>query len=200
MSWVPEHEYSDPGQGTVLPPGSVIGLFFSAAFLAGCLTLLFLAMRGVMELGGMVASGGPYAIEHPAPGWVWLFPVTIIAGLISAFAHAKFQHDAGGPPMALLAWPALFLSLGYNFLDFGLNPPGKGAGVAWAWLVCAIMFFGLALGPVVMAIFKALPALRAGSAKPVAPSGKGAFLILWNVAAAALGVWGGVFLFRVMSR
>jgi hypothetical protein len=29
-------------------------------------------MRPLMRLGGMVASGGPYAIAHPAPHWVAL--------------------------------------------------------------------------------------------------------------------------------
>lgn len=39
----------------------------------------------------------------------------------------------------LLAWPALFLSLGWNFLEFGLDPPG-GGGPEWGWLICAIVF------------------------------------------------------------
>ena len=42
------------------------------------LTLLYQGMRAIMYLGGFVASGGPYAIAHPAPGWVWIVPVSII--------------------------------------------------------------------------------------------------------------------------
>ena len=39
------------------------------------------------------------------------------------------------------AWPALFLSLGWNFLDYGLDPPGGDDGLVWGWLVCAVLFF-----------------------------------------------------------
>jgi hypothetical protein len=59
------------------------------------------------------------------------------------------------PNFALLAWSALFLSLGWNFLEFGLDAPDSDGGLAWGWLVCAIVF----------AFMGALPA--AGVIKPV---------------------------------
>ena len=37
-----------------------------------------------------------------------------------------------------LAWPGLFLSLGWNFLEFSFAPPG--GGFAWGWLVCGVVF------------------------------------------------------------
>ena len=34
---------------------------------AACLTVLFLCMRSVMDIGGSCASGGPYEIANPCP-------------------------------------------------------------------------------------------------------------------------------------
>ncbi|MCC7365406.1 MAG: SHOCT domain-containing protein [Dehalococcoidia bacterium] len=40
-----------------------------------------------------------------------------------------------------LSWSALFLSLGWNFLEYGLDPPGNGTSAdAWGWLLCAVIF------------------------------------------------------------
>ena len=36
-----------------------------------------------------------------------------------------------------LAWPGLFLSLGWNFLEFAFLPQG---GLAWGWLICGVVF------------------------------------------------------------
>jgi hypothetical protein len=57
----------------------------------------------------------------------------------------------GGPYAALplLAWPALFLSLGWNFLEFGVQPPG--GGLAWGWLVPGVMFVLMGGGPLWLA-------------------------------------------------
>jgi Short C-terminal domain len=55
-------------------------------------------------------------------------------------------------------WPALFLSLGWNFLEFGLDPPGPG-GLEWGWLVCAVVFFvmgGVPLAAVLPALWRRL--------------------------------------------
>jgi hypothetical protein len=45
----------------------------------------------------------------------------------------------------LLAWSMLFLSLGWNFLEFGLHAPG-GGGLAIGWLVSAAAFFAMGGG------------------------------------------------------
>jgi hypothetical protein len=41
--------------------------------------------------------------------------------------------------LAALAWPALFLSLGWNFLEYGIAPPGSG-GIVWGWLIPGVVF------------------------------------------------------------
>lgn len=122
------------------------------------ITLLYLGMRSIMEIGGACASGGPFVPVQPCPKGV---PLLMFAGIwggiifLGIYVWQAFKNHV--PSLLALAWPALFLSLGWNFLEFGLDPPG-GGGLEWGWLVCAIVF-GLMGG---------LPLLFA--AKPVARS------------------------------
>jgi hypothetical protein len=110
-----------------------------------CLALVFLAMHGIMELGGLVAAGGPYGIAHPAPEWVGLLPVAIVCGMAAVGINVLAAHRAEGFTLVLPSWCALFLSLGWNSLEFGLSPPG--GGTAWSWLVCAVVFALMGLSP-----------------------------------------------------
>jgi hypothetical protein len=109
-------------------------------------------MRAVMDIGGACASGGPYVPVRPCPDGV---PVLMIGGIwggiifLGVYAWQAFKNHI--PNFLGFAWPALFLSLGWNFLDFGLDPPGQG-GLEWGWLTCAIVF-GLMGGlPLVFAL------------------------------------------------
>ena len=116
-------------------------IFVSLAGVAAGITCLYLGMRAVMEIGGACAEGGAFEIRQPCPKGV---PVLILGGLwggIACVAVYVFQTIKHSVPSFLgLIWPALFLSLGWNFLEFGLNPPGEDAGVAVGWLVCAVLF------------------------------------------------------------
>jgi hypothetical protein len=50
--------------------------------------------------------------------------------------------------LLFLAWPGLFLSLGWNFLDFGVRPPGGAPGeVEWSWIFCGVVFVLMGGGP-----------------------------------------------------
>ena len=116
----------------------IAGLTFS-------LTILWLSMRAVMGIGGACASGGPYvpAVECPDVV-VALTPLSIFGLFIFGGLAAWGGSRLGGAwsALILLAWPALFLSLGWNFLEFGLRPPGGEPGeVVWSWLFCAVVFF-----------------------------------------------------------
>ena len=126
-------------------------LLVGLAGFSACLTLLFLAMRSVMEVGGACADGGPYVSAQPCPkGVAWIMPGSIWAGL--AFLAIYAFHTMGGPNLTLLAWPALFLSLGWNFLEYGLDPPFEGLG--WGWLVCAAIFFAMGAAPLFVLLSK----------------------------------------------
>ena len=124
-------------------PVAMVGSFLGLAMLACGLTLLYLGMREVMEIGGACAEGGPYQTRQECPdgapealfGGAW-------GGLIGAGIFALSARALGGSYTRLLlwAWPALFLSLGWNFLEYGLDPPGGTEGAVAGWLVCAVLF------------------------------------------------------------
>lgn len=133
----------------------LIGIF---GFSMG-LTLLYHAMRGVMKLGGFVASGGPYAISHPAPDWVWIFPVSILASVIFIALNQVNARRIGGINLMALLFPAVFLSLGWNFFQFAFNPPGSG-GLAWGWLICAILFALMGGVPLLVLIASSINSIR----------------------------------------
>ncbi|MEX2548274.1 MAG: SHOCT domain-containing protein [Chloroflexota bacterium] len=107
-----------------------------------CLTLVFLAMRAVMDVGGFCAEGGPYVIETHCPEGV---PLVLIGGIFGLFGFGGLMAWKGsivGEPygaLVLLAWPALFLSLGWNFVEYALNPP-PGEGIVWGWLIPGVLF------------------------------------------------------------
>src|SRR3712207_7813523 len=45
-------------------------IFVGVAGMAACLTLVFLGMRAVMDVGGACADGGPFVIDTPCPDGV----------------------------------------------------------------------------------------------------------------------------------
>ena len=120
------------------------------AGLAACLTLIFLSMRAVMDVGGFCAEGGPYEIQTHCPeGTVLLVPLSIFGGLGSAALAGWKGAQIGGPFAGLvaLAWPALFISLGWNFLEYGLWPPGDEGGIVWGWLIPGVIFEAMGILP-----------------------------------------------------
>lgn len=121
---------------------TIIGLFL---FSAG-LTLLFLGMRAVMMVGGFCAEGGPYEIAVPCPkGITTLMPLSIVSMLIGCALYF-FSHLENGPRWGFLAWSALFISLGWNFMEFALYPP-QGGDVVISWIVCGVLFIVMGVGP-----------------------------------------------------
>jgi hypothetical protein len=50
------------------------GIAICSAWITAGITLLNLAGRVVMSLGGFVASGGPYAITHPESTYILIGP------------------------------------------------------------------------------------------------------------------------------
>ena len=113
--------------------GALPWIFVTLLGVAAGVTVVFLVMRVLMKTGGSCASGGPYVSTRPCPDVVWLMPVGIVAGAILALVYF-LKKPARAPSFASLFWPALFLSLGWNFFEFGLSPP-DGTGLAWGFLV-----------------------------------------------------------------
>lgn len=112
--------------------------FVGLAGASGSLTILFLCMRSVMDVGGVCVSGNSATtirVQCPV-GVPGLMIGSIFGGLIFLGIYAI---SVVGPNLTLFAWPALFLSLGWNFLEYGISPPG-GGGPSFGWLFCAAIF------------------------------------------------------------
>ena len=169
-----------------------------------CLTCIFLSMRGVMDLGGFVAKGGPYAIAHPAPDWIWVIPVSIFAGLIFGFFYAVGANKIGGVNIVIVGWSVLFLSLGYNFMAYGFNPPKGMDDPAWGWIICWICFWLMGGIPVLIWIWALIKRLFRGRAD--SGSGAGSLsmarvfaVTVTHVAAFAAGIFLAVTFFRTLA-
>lgn len=154
------------------------------------ITCLYLGMRGIMRLGGMVASGGPYAIEHPAPAWVWIMPLSIIFGMVCFFLNLFTGPDDDGINLMALAWPGVFLPLGWNFLEFAFPQTGV-HGLVWGWLVCGLVFVLMGGLPLLFA-FKA--ARERMKLRRQSGAGLGAYVVQWLLVAG--GVVLGILFFR----
>jgi len=123
--------------------GDVVLYAVGVVGLVACLTLLFLGMRAVMDIGGYCADGGPYEINQHCPEGIPLVMILGVFGLFGFGALMGWKGVAIGGVYAglvLLAWPALFLSLGWNFLEYAFNPPGDESGIVWGWLIPGVLF------------------------------------------------------------
>ena len=139
----------------------------SLALVTACITVLFLTMRSVMDIGGFCASGGPYEIATPCPDGIPLLMMgSIWIGLGAAFLYGFQASKRGAVNLAGLLWPALFLSLGWNFLEYGVDPP-FGGGLAWGWLIPGVLFVLMGGLPLLMVI----PMLVRKDSRPSNPVG-----------------------------
>jgi hypothetical protein len=130
-----------------------VGLYLvGVAGLSASLTILWLGMRAILDVGGYCAEGGPYVIAQHCPAdTALLIPLSIFAGLGSAALMAWEGAKLGSPWAALvgLAWPALFISLGWNFLEFAFLPPEGMNGVQLGWLIPGVLFVVMGAVPLI---------------------------------------------------
>ena len=144
-----------PGPSTKVPNRrDVAWLLVGVTGLSACITLVFLGMRAVMDIGGACADGGPYVSANPCPAGIGLvmtvaFPAGFGFGWLTGWAGNRVGGYAGLP---LLAWPALFISLGWNFLEYGLVSPPPGEAVVWGWLIPGILFVLMGGVPLVLVL------------------------------------------------
>jgi hypothetical protein len=140
--------------------------------LATSIAVMWRSMRAVMDLGGTCASGGPYAVAAQCPnGAIELlsaaFPAVFVFGGLLAWGASEMCRR--GAMVVVLAWPGLFLSLGWNFVEYGVNDRP-----VWGWLVCGLLFAVMGAAPLV-----AVPRLFRGMQE-----GRTALVALVAVAAA----------------
>ncbi len=132
-----------------------------AGYLAGIVlgttsvTLLFLGMRAVMDVGGACADGGPYVSAQPCPEGT---PLAMVGGMFGLFGSAGLivwfgsRISKAAASVVALGWPALFLSLGFNFLDYGFHPPDAEPTPVWGWFIPGVLFWLLGGAPLAVAI------------------------------------------------
>ncbi len=128
------------------PATRVFGSFFSWFSLALALTLLFLAVSALADLGGFCARGGPYVIAVECSDAIVAFtPTSILGGLVTVFLGAALAQGFG-VAVLLFAWPALFVSLAVIFLQ-AFFASGDLTG-----LFIGILFIAMGLAPLVVAL------------------------------------------------
>jgi hypothetical protein len=102
----------------------------------------FLSMRVVMDVGGSCADGGPYVSAQSCPGGAGFIGIAIPLMLVAAFVGSFAAATQSAPNLLVPMWIVLFLSLGWNFLEYGLR--GSGGGSA-GWVVCGVVFWLMGL-------------------------------------------------------
>lgn len=118
-------------------------------------TLLFLGMRAVMDVGGACADGGPYVSAQPCPSGV---PVAMIGGMFGLFGAAGLivwfgsRIGPGAASIVALGWPALFFALGYNFLQYAFQPPDGEPTPVWGWLIPGGLFWLMGGAPLAVGV------------------------------------------------
>jgi hypothetical protein len=126
-----------------------IFLTLGTAIFIFCLTLVYESMRAVMDVGGACASGGAYEIRQACPKGVgWIMPVGIFGMFFAGIFTFLGVFDEGGPRPYVFAWSALFLALGWNFLDYGFDAPGGGTEAGW--LICGFVFVAMGGAPLLL--------------------------------------------------
>ena len=152
-----------PGNEPVPVLGYLI-FFVGMVMVAYGISALWLGMRDVMEVGGYCAEGGAYEIRQTCPDRAELLlftgiPVGVIGLFVALIGGAKSAKGAAG--LLLLGWPALFVSLGYNFIDYAINPPPDMGSTA-GWWVCGVLFMLMGVPALfgIPALVKAIPPER----------------------------------------
>jgi hypothetical protein len=105
------------------------------------LTWTYLSMRAVMNVGGACADGGPYVSAQPCPDGSILIAVAVPMLIIFSMIGTVSASTVGAPNLLVPMWGGLFGSLGWNFLEYAF----KGPDIVWGWLVCGVVFWGMAL-------------------------------------------------------
>ena len=114
--------------------------------------------------------------------------------IISAIIGMGTRRE--GPNLMVLSWSALFLSLGWNFLEFGLGLRMEGGAVI-AWLICAVLFIPMGAIPLWIILRAFGRGIRNGSAGDTSPIWRD---LIFQILLAAAGIYLGIVLFRAISQ
>ena len=148
----------------------VLLLLVAVAGLTACITLIYLGMRAVMDVGGACApTAGRTCRRSPA---LTGRPAAMLLGAFGLFGFGAlgmaFGARIGGYGwLPLLAWTGLFAALGWNFLDYGLVNPPEGQGIEWGYVIPGVLFQLMAWVPVAFVLLT----LRGAEGSSATPGG-----------------------------
>ena len=146
----------------------VLGLGVAAG--AAAITILSLIMRSVTELGGSCAGGGPYVSAQPCPSGTGTALLLVFACVFVCIIGTLWAASVLKAPMPLLlGWPALFLTLGWNFLEDGFAPP-TGESISIGFVVCGVIFVLMGAAPLLLWLSIAKEARRTRRARARVPA------------------------------
>jgi len=135
--------------------GDLFGLAAGLAGSAAAITMMFLAMRSVMGVGGSCADGGPYVIATPCPNGAdggLLIGIFLLLGSWAVAAY--FGSRVGGfwSNAAIFGWAGLFIALGWNFLEAGFSAEG---GIDPTGFLLGAMFWAMGGIPLIAVLVMA---------------------------------------------
>ncbi len=189
-----------------MKPSRVVRMFVGLLGFAAALTVLFLAMRAVMNVGGFCAEGGPYQIAVRCPeNAAVLTPLSILSLFVFGGLYLA-SLVKNGPNFTGFFWCGLFLALGWNFFEYAFNPPGE-SGFVISWFICGVLFVLMGGGPLLLIGRRKLGMVLLGSTvnphtreESVFPLGvPRAFLVALHAIAIASGIVAGFFIYRVAA-
>ncbi|WP_164704548.1 SHOCT domain-containing protein [Blastococcus litoris] len=131
---------------------AVLGVGVAAG--AAAITILSDIMRSVGAVGGSCADGGPYVSAPPCPDGTGT-AMLLVLGLAGVCLVGTLwgAHVLRAPQPVWLGWPALFLVLGWNFLEDGLVDPPEGFGVNGGYVFCGVLFVAMGAGPLFIVLW-----------------------------------------------
>lgn len=128
--------------------GGVLGLGIAAG--AATITLLSMLLRAATAVGGSCADGDASLAASPCRSHTGTALLLAFACALACMFAVSWGATALGAPRPLfLAWPALCLTLGWNFLRDGFDPP-MGEEIALGYVVGGVVFLLLGAGPLLL--------------------------------------------------
>src|SRR5690606_27831424 len=171
-------------------PKRIFWLFIGLTGVVFGITALYSAMRVLLSIGGFCAEGGPYEIAVHCPDNIeFLAPLSIFSMIIGGFIYGGALVKRS-PNWIFFFWTLLFVSLGWNFLEFGVYPP-SGEGLAWGWLIPGVLFVLMGAGPLLAMKPQELGSMLLGKEEEQREAtglmGSRGFLLLLHIVAVVAG-------------
>jgi hypothetical protein len=78
---------------------------------------------------------------------VWIIPLSILSMFVFGGVSLWASFRGWGANLLAVAWSALFISLGWNFLRLGIFDRPEGLQGAWGWILPGVVFWIMGFAP-----------------------------------------------------